>query len=97
MLALLYDIHGNLPALEAVLADAGDVEGFVLGGDYAVAGAWPRETVERLKELENATWIRGNVDRWAGDPAGIGFPGIAHDGAEDSTSAGICSTGRIHR
>ena len=76
MLALLYDIHGNLPALEAVLADAGDPDGFVLGGDYAVAGAWPRETVERLKELDNATWIRGNADRWlvdrsdAPDPVG---------------------------
>jgi predicted phosphodiesterase len=67
LLALLYDIHGNLPALEAVLADAGDVDGFVLGGDYAVAGAWPRETVERLKQLDNATWIRGNVDRWLVD------------------------------
>jgi diadenosine tetraphosphatase ApaH/serine/threonine PP2A family protein phosphatase len=67
LLALLYDIHGNLPALEAVLADAGEVEGFVLGGDYALAGAWPRETVERLRELENATWIRGNADRWLVD------------------------------
>jgi diadenosine tetraphosphatase ApaH/serine/threonine PP2A family protein phosphatase len=67
LLALLYDIHGNLPALEAVLADSGDVEGFVLGGDYAVAGAWPRETVERLKELDNAAWIRGNADRWLVD------------------------------
>jgi predicted phosphodiesterase len=67
LLALLYDMHGNLPALEAVLADAGDVEGFVLGGDYATAGAWPRETVERLKELEDATWIRGNADRWLVD------------------------------
>ena len=64
VLALLYDIHGNLPALEAVLADAADAEEFLLGGDYATAGAWPRETVERLKELENATWIRGNADRW---------------------------------
>ena len=67
MLALLYDIHGNLPALEAVLADAGAVDGFLLGGDYATAGAWPRETVERLKELPNATWIRGNADRWLVD------------------------------
>jgi len=62
--ALLYDIHGNLPALEAVLADAGGVDEFVLGGDYAVAGAWPRDTVERLKALPSATWIRGNADRW---------------------------------
>ena len=67
MRALLYDVHGNLPALEAVLADASDVNLFVLGGDYAVAGAWPRETVERLKELSNATWIRGNADRWLVD------------------------------
>jgi predicted phosphodiesterase len=65
--ALLYDIHGNLPALEAVLADASDVDEFLLGGDYAVAGAWPKETVERLKELPNATWIRGNADRWLVD------------------------------
>jgi putative phosphoesterase len=67
VLALLYDIHGNLPALEAVLADAADAGEFLLGGDYATAGAWPRETVERLRELENATWIRGNADRWLAD------------------------------
>jgi putative phosphoesterase len=65
--ALLYDIHGNLPALEAVLADADDAGEFLLGGDYATAGPWPRETVQRLKELENATWIRGNADRWLAD------------------------------
>ena len=51
MLALLYDVHGNLPALEAVLADC-PAERFLLGGDYAVAGAWPRETVARLEELD---------------------------------------------
>jgi predicted phosphodiesterase len=69
-LALLYDIHGNLPALEAVLGDAeaAGAERFVLGGDYAAFGAWPRGTVERLKELD-AEWIRGNVDRWTVDPA----------------------------
>jgi predicted phosphodiesterase len=67
VLALLYDIHGNLPALEAVLADADDGGEFLLGGDYATAGAWPRETVERLRELESATWIRGNADRWLAD------------------------------
>jgi putative phosphoesterase len=64
VLALLYDIHGNLPALEAVLADAGDADRFLLGGDYATAGAWPKETVERLRQIDEATWIRGNADRW---------------------------------
>jgi putative phosphoesterase len=67
VLALLYDIHGNLPALEAVLAHASDAEEFLLGGDYATAGAWPKETVERLKQLPDATWIRGNADRWLAD------------------------------
>jgi predicted phosphodiesterase len=64
--ALLYDIHGNLPALEAVLSDARDhgVDTYVLGGDYALFGAWPKETLDALTELERATWIRGNVDRW---------------------------------
>jgi len=67
MLALLFDIHGNLPALEAVLDDAraAGAQRYLLGGDYAVFGGWPAETVARLRELADATWIRGNVDRWA--------------------------------
>ncbi|HEX5899479.1 MAG TPA: metallophosphoesterase family protein [Solirubrobacteraceae bacterium] len=80
MLALLFDIHGNLPALEAVLDDAraAGADRYLLGGDYAVFGGWPAETVARLRELPDATWIRGNVDRWAateppdGEPARSG-------------------------
>jgi predicted phosphodiesterase len=66
MLALLYDIHGNLPALEAVLDDLSGrgVERFVLGGDMAPFGAWPARTVARLRELDDAVWIRGNTERW---------------------------------
>jgi diadenosine tetraphosphatase ApaH/serine/threonine PP2A family protein phosphatase len=70
VLALLYDVHGNLPALDAVLADASDADEFLLGGDYATFGAWPVETVERLRELD-ARWIRGNVDRWLVDSSDI--------------------------
>jgi diadenosine tetraphosphatase ApaH/serine/threonine PP2A family protein phosphatase len=44
-------------------ARAAGAEQFVLGGDYALFGAFPRETVGVLRELE-ATWIRGNTDRW---------------------------------
>jgi len=73
-LALVYDVHANLPALEAVLADAraAGAQSFVLGGDYAAFGAWPLETVAALDALPAArtTWIRGNWDRWlATDPA----------------------------
>jgi predicted phosphodiesterase len=67
-LGLLYDVHGNLPALEAVLADASDVDAWVLGGDYSLFGAWPREAVERLRTLD-ARWIRGNGERWTEDPS----------------------------
>ena len=66
MLAVLYDIHGNLPALEAVLADAEDAgaDRFLLGGDYGTPSPWPHETLARLRELPKATWIRGNGERW---------------------------------
>jgi predicted phosphodiesterase len=76
MLALLYDVHGNLPALDAVLADAdaAGAERFLLGGDYAVFGAWPVETIARLRALD-ATWIRGNVDRWAAQSDDEEIPG----------------------
>ena len=71
MLACLYDVHGNLPALDAVLADAESrgVSRYVLGGDYALFGGWPVETVQRLRSLDNALWIRGNGERWTHDMA----------------------------
>jgi predicted phosphodiesterase len=70
VLGVLYDIHGNLPALEAVLTDADDagVNRWLLGGDYGTPSPWPLETLSRLKELENATWIRGNGERWLREP-----------------------------
>jgi diadenosine tetraphosphatase ApaH/serine/threonine PP2A family protein phosphatase len=70
VLALLYDVHGNLPALEAVIADAeaAGAGGWILGGDYALFGGWPAETVARLRELEAARWIRGNGERWTAEP-----------------------------
>jgi hypothetical protein len=70
-LAILYDVHGNLPALRAVVADArssGATE-WVLGGDHALFGPFPAETLAVLQELPEATWIRGNVDRWTARPS----------------------------
>jgi predicted phosphodiesterase len=70
VLGVLYDIHGNIPALQEVLADAQatGVDRWLLGGDYGTPSPWPLETLERLRELENATWIRGNGERWLRDP-----------------------------
>jgi putative phosphoesterase len=67
--AALYDIHGNLPALEAVLAEVerDSVDVIVVGGD--VAGPFASETVERLRTLgDRAHWIRGNADRELSEP-----------------------------
>src|SRR5258706_1064098 len=63
--AALYDIHGNLPALEAVLAEIAreKVGAIVVGGDV-VPGPMPRETLARLLELDIPTqFIVGNGDR----------------------------------
>jgi predicted phosphodiesterase len=70
VLGLLYDIHGNLPALEEVLAQADElrVDRWLLGGDYGTPSPWPLETLARLRELQNATWIRGNGERWLREP-----------------------------
>ena len=70
MLALIYDVHGNLPALDAVLADAREqgADAYLIGGDVALFGPWPEQTVERLHRLAPATWIRGNGERWTAHP-----------------------------
>jgi predicted phosphodiesterase len=70
MLAILYDIHGNLSALDAVVVDAREhgVDRWLMGGDVALFGPAPRETVMRLFELQPAIWIRGNGERWTAQP-----------------------------
>lgn len=63
--AVLADIHGVLPALEAVLAEPDVVaaEKIVLLGDM-LAGPMPVETLDRLLSLgSRAVWVRGNADR----------------------------------
>lgn len=64
-LAVIADIHGNLPALEAVLADiaARGLTRLVNLGDCVAGPLWPSETFARLAALEVPT-VRGNHDRW---------------------------------
>ena len=64
-IAALYDVHGNLPALETVLAEVARerVDLLVFGGDV-VFGPMPRETLERIAALDQAkAFISGNTDR----------------------------------
>jgi predicted phosphodiesterase len=70
VLGILYDIHGNLDALDKVLpeAEAVGVDRWLLGGDFGVVSPYPLETLARLRELPNATWIRGNGERWLVEP-----------------------------
>src|SRR5208282_2703574 len=63
--AAIYDIHGNLPALEAVLQDIrqAEVDHVVVGGDV-FPGPMPRETIACLLDLDiPVQFIQGNGDR----------------------------------
>ena len=65
--AVLADIHGNLPALEAVLTEVESERPdlIVSCGDVA-AGPLPAETIELLRALPNARFVRGNADALEG-------------------------------
>jgi predicted phosphodiesterase len=65
-IAVLADIHGNSIALDAVLADIraiGGVQGYWVLGDLVAMGHDPVGVMERLAELPNAVFIRGNTNR----------------------------------
>ncbi len=75
--AVLSDIHGNLPALEAVLQDARTqgAEQFLFLGDYCLSHPWPDECLNTIFALPNATVIRGNEEGYlanlrGADPSG---------------------------
>jgi predicted phosphodiesterase len=77
--AVIPDVHGNLLALETVLADirTRGVDATINLGDCVTSPLWPRETFEALQGLGLPT-VRGNHDRWIQElpeaqlsPAGI--------------------------
>lgn len=61
-LLIISDVHGNLEALEAVLAAAPDCDGVANLGDNVGYGACPNEVVERVRTLGDI-FVRGNHDR----------------------------------
>jgi putative phosphoesterase len=80
--AALYDIHGNLAALEAVLAEVPADATILVGGDVVAGGPHPSETLERLRALgDRVLWLRGNADR----ELYPGEEGLAPPGALDAT------------
>jgi predicted phosphodiesterase len=89
MLAVLYDIHGNLVALEEVLkdAEAAGADAYLLGGDFASWSPWPLETIERLRGLPRTTWIRGNGERWLREPP-LDRPDVAQELAQSDSGLG---------
>jgi predicted phosphodiesterase len=96
--AALYDIHGNLPALRAVLAEAAGehVDLFVIGGDVA-DGPMPSETIDELMLLsDRARFVLGNTDREVIDAYDHGRN--AQDPGDDlAARAGSFAAGQISR
>jgi predicted phosphodiesterase len=72
-IAILSDIHGNLPALEAVIADLAtqSPDEIWCGGDLGWIGPWAAECIARVRG-EGWPTIKGNTDVWiTGDPQGV--------------------------
>ena len=69
-IAFISDIHGNLPALEAVVSDIkrSDVQSIVCLGDVATIGVQPNEVLEVLQELQ-CRFVMGNHDVVLVDPS----------------------------
>ena len=65
-LAVISDIHGNLPALQAVLDDAKSrgISELFFAGDYCLSGPFPDECVATLMSLEHTHIVRGNEEKY---------------------------------
>jgi predicted phosphodiesterase len=90
-LAVISDVHGNLRALEAVLADVRHraPDSIVNLGDCATGPLWPRETLDLLESLGLPT-VRGNHDRWIAEPTSAPqSPSIVF--TRQALSAGQCA------
>lgn len=80
-IALLSDIHGNIVALDAVLAHMarhGPFDRIVVAGDLAWSGPWPAEVVDRVQAM-NASVIQGNTDAFFLCNADVTPPGKSEE------------------
>lgn len=84
-IAILSDIHGNLLALDACLADLesqGGADAVVVAGDLCLDGPKPKKVLQRLEEI-GATCLRGNSDRYLSEES----PGEKFGAAETAQIA----------
>jgi predicted phosphodiesterase len=95
-IAVLSDIHGNIVALDAVLADAraAGVEQFWMIGDFAAIGPEPAAVLERVTGLGGAFYTRGNSDRYilTGEGPPPSLTTVQNDPALIPTYAGIAAS-----
>ena len=65
-IAVISDIHGNLPALKAVLADAEKqgVAEYIFAGDYCLSGPFPDDCITTIRRIKNKHIIRGNEESY---------------------------------
>src|SRR6266699_4083195 len=96
-IAALYDIHGNVPALEAVLSeiDREGVDVIVVGGDM-VPGPMPRDVLEALLSLgDRVSWIRGNCERDVVEAFDGGT--LSHIQSKEVRAATVWTAGQMER
>jgi len=84
-IGLVSDIHGNLPALEAVLADMPPVERIICAGDVVGYNPWPAECLERVRDVASVT-VQGNHDRTVENPGRYAANRMAMAGLEHARS-----------
>lgn len=96
--AVLSDIHANLPALGAALADLEqrEVETVVVAGDLVGDGGQPAEVVTLLRRLGFPA-IRGNVDRKVAEAAALSGKDLAERATKKRTAELLWTAGRLDR
>lgn len=64
--AVISDIHGNLPALEAVLEDAekNGADSYIFAGDYCISNPYPNECISRIRGISDKYIVQGNEEKY---------------------------------
>lgn len=84
-IGLISDVHGNLPALEAVMKDMPSVERVVCAGDTVGYNPWPAECLERVRDVASVT-VQGNHDRTVKTPERYSANRMAEEGLKHAKS-----------